>query len=68
MIHTDGVVILYTENSSINANVTVPNVLNESPANAIKKLINANLNVKISGIFNDDHNNCRVISQSVTAG
>ena len=68
VIHTDGVVILYTEGSSFTANVAVPNVINDSPANAIRKLINANLNVKISGIFNDDHNNCRVISQSVNAG
>ena len=68
VISTDGVVIIYTENASISANVAVPNVLNATPSDAIKKLINANLNVSINGIFNGDHNNCRVISQSVSAG
>lgn len=68
VISTDGVVIIYTENASISANVAVPNVLNDSPSSAIKKLINANLNVSINGIFNDDHTNCRVVSQSVSAG
>ena len=68
VISTDGVVILYTEGTSASANVAVPDVLNATPENAIKKLINANLNVSISGIFNGDHTNCRVVSQSIPAG
>ena len=68
VISTDGVIIIYSDDASISANVSVPNVMNDTPANAIKKLINANLNVSISGIFNGDHNNCRVIAQSVKAG
>lgn len=68
VISNDGVIIIYSDDASISANVSVPNVMNDSPANAIKKLVNANLNVSISGIFNGDHNNCKVVSQSVAAG
>ena len=68
VISTEGVVVIYTENEAVTANVAVPNVMNFTPENAIKKLINSNLNVSINGIFNGDHSNCRVISQSVAPG
>ena len=68
VISNDGVVILYTEGSSIEANATVPNIVGMSPAKVIKKLINSNLNVSIKGIFNDDYTNCTAISQSIPAG
>ncbi len=68
VITTDGVIILYTEGAEITANVTVPDLRGKSPTAAIKALINANLNVSVSGIFNGDLTNCKVVSQSVTPG
>ncbi len=68
VISSDGVIILYTEGSTPEPTAKVPNVQNQSPTNAIKNIINANLNVSIKGIFNDDYTNCRVISQSIAAG
>lgn len=68
VIYNDGVVILYTEGADVEANATVPNLVDKSPSAAIKSLINNNLNVSISGIFNNDFKNCKVISQSVPAG
>ena len=68
VLSKDGVVILYTEGATPEVNVKVPNVLNYSPTNAIKTILNSNLNVSIKGIFNNDFTNCKVISQSVSAG
>ena len=68
VISKDGVIILYAEELEISANVRVPNVIQNSPTNAIKTLINSNLNVSIKGIFNGDYTNCRVVSQSVLPG
>jgi beta-lactam-binding protein with PASTA domain len=68
VIYNDGVVILYTDGADVEANATVPNLVDKSPSAAIKSLINNNLNVSISGIFNNDFKNCKVISQSVPAG
>ncbi len=68
VVSTDGVVILYTDGAEITANVRVPNLIGYSPTNAIKTLVNSNLNVSIKGIFNGDYTNCRVVSQSVKDG
>lgn len=68
VISTDGVVILYTEGSEIEANATVPNVIGQSPTRAIQNIINSNLNVSIKGIFNNDYTNCTVVAQSIEAG
>ena len=64
----DGVVIIYTEGTEILADAKVPNVMGCSPSVAIERIVNAGLNVSINGIFNDDHTNCTVVSQSVSAG
>ncbi len=68
VISENGVVILYTAGVEIEADVTVPNVVGQSPTNAIKYLLNNNLNVSIKGIFNNDYSNCKVYSQSVPYG
>ncbi len=68
VIYSSGVVILYTEDTNISPNVTVPNLMGMTPTSAIKALINSNLNISIKGIFNDDYTNCRVNAQSVPAG
>ena len=67
-VYKDGVVILYTEPGEIAANVKVPNLKNNSPEAAIRSLVNNNLNVSLSGIFNGDYKNCRVVSQTPEAG
>ena len=68
VVSAEGVIILYTEGAVIEADAKVPDVMGKTPSVAIKKLIDANLNVSISGIFNDDYSNCTVISQSVESG
>ncbi len=68
VIYSDGVVILYTEETQISPNVSVPNLIGMTPSSAIKALINSNLNISIKGIFNEDYTNCRVNAQSVPAG
>lgn len=68
LIDGDGVIILYTEGETAENSVKVPNLIGNSPTTAIRSLINSNLNVSISGIFNDDYTNCRVVAQSVEAG
>ena len=67
VLSDDGVVILYTEGTEMEMNAKVPNVIGDSPTNAIKKILNSNLNVSIKGIFGDDHVDCHVVSQSVSA-
>ncbi len=68
VISPNGVVILYTEGSQIQPDATVPNVVGMSPSRAIKALINADLNISVKGIFNNDFENCKVVAQSVEAG
>ena len=68
VINGEGVVILYTDNIEIQNDVKVPNLVNSSPATAIKSLINSNLNVTVTGIFNGDYRNCKVVAQSIPAG
>lgn len=64
----DGVVILYTSGADVVADVSVPDLKGKTPTAAIKALLNSNLNVKVSGIFNNDYKNCHVKAQSVDAG
>ncbi len=68
VITDDGVIILYTDGAQIEADAKVPDLMGKTPSAAIKALINSNLNVSISGIFNDDYSNCSVVAQSVNAG
>ncbi|MBO4453376.1 MAG: PASTA domain-containing protein, partial [Clostridia bacterium] len=68
VIEGDGVVILYTEGETPEADVKVPKLIGSTPTAAIKSLINSNLNVSITGIFNNDYKNCYVVAQSVQAG
>ncbi len=68
VISDNGVVILYTDGAEIDTNATVPDVEGMTPSEAIRKMLNNNLNVSIKGIFNNDFNNCKVISQSHTPG
>ena len=68
LISKNGVVILYTEGAEVDTTSTVPNVKNKTPSEAIRLMLNNNLNVSIKGIFNNDFNNCKVVSQSHAPG
>lgn len=68
VISENGVVILYTDGAEVDTTSTVPNVMNKSPSEAIRSMLNNNLNVSIKGIFNNDFNNCKVVSQSHAPG
>ena len=68
VITGEGVVVLYTDNIEIAPDVKVPKLVGNSPATAIKSAVNSNLNVVVTGIFNDDYRNCKVVSQSLAAG
>lgn len=65
-IHRGGKVILYTEESSQEESVTVPNVIGMTPQQANKTLANVGLNIKFTG--NAESQNSTVISQNVAAG
>ncbi len=49
-----GVVVLYTDGESEVTNVTVPDVVGHTPANALKILVNAGLNIKFDGAYRED--------------
>lgn len=49
-----GVVVLYTDGESEVSNVTVPDVVGHTPANALKILVNAGLNIKFDGAYRED--------------
>lgn len=67
-ISDNGVVVLYTEDTEIEATVKVPNILNSSPSNAIKTIQNNNLNFVLKGIYENDYTNCKAVLQSPPAG
>ncbi len=68
VISEDGVIILYTEGEEIEANVKVPDLKGRSPSDVVRVLLNNNLNVSMSGIFNNDHKDCKANSQSIPYG
>lgn len=49
-----GVVVLYTDGEQEVTNVTVPDVVGHTPANALKILVNAGLNIKFDGAYRED--------------
>ena len=68
VITKDGVVVLYTDNVAVENTVKVPNVSQYTPSSANKTIINNDLNISIRGIYNNDFNNCKVVSQYPAAG
>lgn len=63
-----GVVILYTDEIQPTESVTVPNVLDYSPGQVNKTLINASLNVKFEGAYRENVDGAVAIKQSPEAG
>ena len=65
----NGRVLLYTGDYTPQANVTVPNLIGKTAASANKLIVNAGLNVNISGAQNYESGaGAQVISQSPEAG
>ena len=67
-IPSEGVIVLYTDNAVPSESVTVPNVINYSPVQANKILINAGLNVKMEGSYREDVDGSIAVKQSPGAG
>ena len=48
-----GVVVLYTENETEKTTVKVPDIMNLSPMDASKRLVDSSLNIKLEGAYRD---------------
>ncbi len=68
IIPEGGVIILYTDDEKPENTVRVPDVVGSSPSAANKSITNNNLNIAMTGIFNDNYAGCKAISQSPAAG
>ena len=64
----NGVVVLYTQGSSTEEMIIMPDLSGMSPTKVSETLTNRHLNISVSGIFNDTYTNSYVYSQSVPAG
>ena len=68
-VSAGGSVILYTTDDPKIKMVKVPEkLIGASPEAAMKSLLGKDLNVRLSGIFNNDLSSCTVVSMSVKAG
>ncbi|MBR4978998.1 MAG: PASTA domain-containing protein [Clostridia bacterium] len=67
-IPSGGLVILYTGNEVPKENVYVPNVINYSPSQANKTLINAGLNIKMQGAYREELSGSIAVKQDPEAG
>lgn len=63
-----GRVILYTGSAAAEESVSVPDVRNKSPEEALRTLQRRGLNVKIDGVYNENTENCFVDRQSIEVG
>lgn len=63
-----GLVVLYTDDSSKEHTVTVPNVVGCTPSAANATLVNYNLNIKMEGAYRDDTTGTVATGQSPKAG
>lgn len=69
LIKESGVLILYTGDSTPAKTVTVPNVIGMSPAMANRAIINAGLNINISGaVSNTTATGAVAVNQSIPSG
>lgn len=67
-LRENGVIVLYTEPKSEENTVTVPNVVGQSPANAMTYLVNSSLNIKLEGAYRDGVEGSVATRQSPEAG
>ena len=63
-----GIVILYTAGEVPAETVTVPDVTNYAPAQANRVLINAGLNISMTGAYREDVSGALAVKQSPEAG
>ncbi|MBP3580424.1 MAG: PASTA domain-containing protein [Clostridia bacterium] len=63
-----GLVVLYTDDSSKEHTVTVPNVVGYTPSAANTTLVNSSLNIKMEGAYRDDTTGTIATGQSPKAG
>ena len=63
-----GIVILYTAGEVPAETVTVPDVTNYTPAQANRVLINAGLNISMTGAYREDVSGALAVKQSPEAG
>jgi stage V sporulation protein D (sporulation-specific penicillin-binding protein) len=64
----NGVVVLYTQGSSTEDMIIMPDLSGMSPTKVSETLTNRHLNISVSGIFNDTYTDSYVYSQSIPAG
>ena len=67
-LRENGVVVLYTEEISEETLVEVPNVVGNTPPNAMQILVNAGLNISMEGAYRDGVDGTRATRQSPEAG
>ncbi len=67
-IAAGGTVILYTGDAASENTVSVPDVTNKKPEDAINTLQRRGLNVEVTGINGTDTTDCYVSSQSIISG
>ncbi len=67
-VSSGGIVVLYTGSSVPQSNVTVPNVMNLSPSEANRKIINSGLNIKMNGTYQEGIGGAVSVSQLPEAG
>ena len=67
IVKENGTVYLYTEGESVNADVSVPDLIGKSAEAANRMLVNIGLNVSVSGASNGSAG-ATVTSQSIAAG
>lgn len=67
-LRENGVVVLYTEQNEEEKTVTVPNVVGQTPPNAMQALVNYSLNIKFEGAYRDGVEGTVATRQTPEAG
>ncbi len=67
-LRENGVVVLYTDNPEEKSTVTVPNVVGQTPQNAMQTLVNYSLNIKMEGAYRDGVDGTVATRQTPEAG
>ncbi len=67
-LRENGVVVLYTDNPEEKSTVTVPNVVGQTPQNAMQTLVNYSLNIKMEGAYRDGVDGTVATRQNPEAG
>jgi len=67
-LRENGVVVLYTDNPEEKTTVTVPNIVGQTPQNAMQTLVNYSLNIKMEGAYRDGVDGTVATRQNPEAG